>query len=229
MDYVSEKITFNSTYQLVGNLFLPHKKARIGVLCLHGGGTGNKERYAAFQAYLATSGIASFAFDFTGCGESEGSFQEGSLKQRLYDAQQAYDVFQNYVEHIIIVGSSMGGHIAARLTETRNTSQLILIYPAAYANEAEHIVLNNSFTRILRTQNSWENSLSFNALIRYTGKVLVFYGEEDTVIPKGVQNKYKQLVGKKGKFVIVPNAPHSLFHVLMNPQSRQEILSFLRD
>lgn len=223
-----EKVYFHSTNKLAGNLFIPNKNVRKGLLFLHGGGTSTKERFAYLQEELAEHGYASFAIDFRGCGESEGSFKDGSLQHRLDDAEAAYDYFQQYVDSITVVGSSMGGHVASRLIQTKKADKLILLYPAAYALEAEDKPLNDTFTKVLREEGSWKNSPIFPALMQYDNPVLIIYGENDTVVPKEVQEKYREIAKIKGKSVILPNAPH-LILTRSKEQTFHEILTFLND
>src|SRR4051812_24624665 len=92
---------------LVGNLYVPDT-ATISVLICHGAGTSNKERFKELQEFLEKNGIASLAFDFTGVGESGGTFEEGTLNQRLLDAQKALEVLRNELRSakIVILGSS---------------------------------------------------------------------------------------------------------------------------
>lgn len=112
----------------------------------------------------------------------------------------------------------MGGHIAAELTTIRSICTLILLYPAAYAKEAEAKPFNEEFTKVLRSENSWHNSPAFQALEKYPNKVLVLYGEKDVVIPDGVKQRYQQLVTRKGKFISLRNAGH----VLLSSESESE-------
>ncbi|SRR5258708_4270360 len=218
--------------KLAGNLFIAKRK-KFGLLFLHGGGAATKERYIELQEFLADKGYSSFSFDFRGVGESTGVFADGSLQHRLQDAQAAFDEFESRVDSIIVVGCSMGGHVAARLTETREVYALILLYAAAYAEEAENKPLNEEFTKILRRENSWKNSLAFIAVENYQGKILSMYGENDTVVPKELQNEFKRKI-RKGTFLILPKASH-LFLVHKNEeqekskeQAFKQILLFLK-
>lgn len=206
------KIRFSSEhYLLAGHLFLKNKRARIGFLFLHGGGNATKERYSDLQKFLLEKEIPSLAFDFRGVGESESEFREGSLKKRLVDAISAYDELKKYVDEIVIVGASMGGHIAIQLTTIKASIALILLYPAAYAREAEEKLLNEEFTNILRQENSWLHSPVFPILEKYKGRLLIIYGEQDAVVPVGVQETYKRLIKGKGRFIILKNASHAIF------------------
>lgn len=231
-----KKIVFTSgDNKLIGNLFDTHvSNKQIGVLVLHGGGASSKERFLAFQEYLLASGFTSFAFDFQGVGESEGAFEEGSLIRRRADAQAAFRELQKYTKDVVVIGSSMGGHIAARLSEVENVDSLILLYPAAYAKEAEDKPLTKEFTQVLRTPNSWKNSPAFDSIKNFTGRTLIIYGEQDSIIPQEIQLTYKKVVENKGKFVKVAFGTHALLapQTVEQKQARkqvyEEIISFLK-
>src|SRR5258708_3018073 len=148
------KITFTSDNQsLSGKLIIPKVHKNTGVLILHGGGKSNKERFLKLQEFLVINDYTSLPFNFRGVGESTGKYEEGSLINRLHDAESAYDELSKYVDQIILIGCSMGGHVATMLTETRDIHKLILLYMATYAKEAEDKPLNEEFTEILRTEN----------------------------------------------------------------------------
>ena len=60
------------------------------------------------------------AIDFRGCGLSEGNFQDASLANRIIDAGEAIRLFQKKtgvdLSQTYIWGSSMGGHVACRIS-----------------------------------------------------------------------------------------------------------------
>jgi esterase/lipase len=215
-----KKIIFISgKNKLVGNLFIPQENHRqTGLLILHGGGESSKERFRQLQEKVYEKGFTSLAFDFQGVGESAGVFEQGTLLQRRKDAQAAYNELKRYVSEIIVVGFSLGGHIAVRLVEVEEICALILFYPGAYAQKAEDKLLNEEFTKVLRTQNSWKDSPAFTTLENYSGNSLIIYGAEDNVIPKEVQFRYKEAIGNKGKFVKITHGTHAL----LVPQTREQ-------
>lgn len=207
-----KKITFiSNTHKLVGNLARPSsKKKKVGVLILHGGGKSSKERFQELQERLLSEGYASLAFDFQGVGESEGKFESGTLTRTLQNANSALKELQRYTDVVCVIGCSMGGHIAARLTENNTIQNLILLYPAAYGKKAENKKLNTSFTHVIRQPNSWKNSHAFSSLKKFKESVNILYGQYDKVIPTDIQNAYKKITEKKGTFTIISGASHLL-------------------
>jgi pimeloyl-ACP methyl ester carboxylesterase len=158
-----------------------------GVVLLHGAGESNKERALPLAKCLAAQhNINSFAFDFSGHGESSGSRDASSLTKRVEEAKRAIEV-SGFKEPFALCAFSMGGHIALELLRDRCVNALILFYPAVYSSEAAAILFGKpEFTAAIRQPNSWRKSDVFEALSSFSGRLLVVIGENDEVIPKEV-------------------------------------------
>lgn len=218
-----KKFYFQSKNKLAGNLYLPAEinSNTKGALILHGGAKTGKDRFKELQEFLGSHGVVSFAFDFRGIGESDGSLEDGSLNNRLDDAHSALEQLTAIVsiENITIIGCSMGGHVAVRLLgKNKELNSVILLYSAAYGLEAEDKMLNEDFSNVIRKENSWKNSPVFPILEAYKGKVLVIYGENDTVIPKQVMESFRSITEKKGTYILLPHAAH----VILSPQNVEQ-------
>jgi pimeloyl-ACP methyl ester carboxylesterase len=89
---------------------------------------------AVIAEWAARSGRANLRFDYSGHGESDGRFEDGTISAWLEDALAV--IRQKGGEAPILVGSSMGGWLsllAARAlqAEQKKLSGLVLIAPAA--------------------------------------------------------------------------------------------------
>lgn len=210
--------------KLSGSLYCPPgNKKSPGVIFLHGGGESSKSRFWEWQKHLAKIRICSFAFDFRGVGESQGSFSDGSLNNRFLDAVRALDYFisTGFVkkERVAIVGASMSAPIAIRLSViNEDIRALVLLSPAAYAKEAEDKKLDGEFTKVLRKENSWRNSQSFPALQKYKKPVALIYGDRDSVIPGQIKEKYRSCLKKDDLYLRIKNGQHNL----LDPQNATE-------
>jgi pimeloyl-ACP methyl ester carboxylesterase len=69
----------------------------------------------ALDAYAGENGLAMLRFDYTGHGESEGAFKDGTISRWLADALKA--IAHAAPERVIIIGSSMGGWLALRAVQ----------------------------------------------------------------------------------------------------------------
>ena len=175
------------------------------ILYLHGGGHADHTRYTALIERFAAAEILGHAFDH----------HATTLAGRLDEAEQELAKLKS--QHglsdsdIYVWGSSMGGHIAARLTNTHpDLAGVILQSAAAYSQAADNIPFGPDFTAELRREGSWQDSLAFQDLSKYLGKVCLTYWQHDYVVPSGVIKKYLDSTGTKVKSLIISGEGHSM-------------------
>lgn len=205
-------ITFNVGKERLSALHfeseVPVRKANI--LFLHGAGKSTKDKISPLAQALVENQISSFAFDFSGHGESSGTLQESSLQKRVQEAQSAMEQFAR--EKLTICAFSMGGHIALELLRTDSIQNLILFCPAIYAPEAFDQPFDVRFSNVIRQPESWKNANVVKLLQRFTGKMLVLIGENDEVIPKGVIDLIDSNAtnARKKEIFVIPNVGHQI-------------------
>jgi uncharacterized protein len=197
--------------RLVGNIIGPDRHAKPTVLFLHGAGQSSKERSNYLAVELAKRGISSFAFDFSGQGESSGRMKDSSLFKRVGEAREALS-FLNLGEGITVVGSSMGAHVALELIPTTKIKCLLLFCPAVYDKRAFFLPFDRDFSKILRSQESWRNTKVFGLLKNFAGSLMIVIGEEDNVIPKAVIQSLESnaLNATYKKTIWIPGASHQI-------------------
>ncbi|WP_422232257.1 alpha/beta fold hydrolase [Methylorubrum rhodinum] len=88
---------------------------------------------AALDAWAAGEGRRMVRFDYSGHGESEGRFEDGTISDWLDDAEAV--IAAHAGERPVLVGSSMGGWIAClvarnRARQGRSLGGVVLIAPA---------------------------------------------------------------------------------------------------
>jgi pimeloyl-ACP methyl ester carboxylesterase len=96
----------------------------------------------ALAAHAAKSGRACVRFDYSGHGESNGRFEDGTISSWLEDAEAAFTCETRGSQ--IVIGSSMGGWmalllaraLAQRPAEERRIAGMVLIAPAPDFTEA---------------------------------------------------------------------------------------------
>jgi uncharacterized protein len=110
-----EKVFFKNSkgQKLSGIITKPNKNTQTAILVCHGF-TSHKQRnfHPELSKKIAGSGYASLRFDFTGNGESEGEFSEGTASQEIKDISSAIDFLEKKgYKRFGIVGHSMGGGV----------------------------------------------------------------------------------------------------------------------
>lgn len=175
------------------------------IFFLHGGGNSSKARYRRLIERFDSDGVSAFAFTHHG----------HSLSERLQESEHELEQLKTRSHlgdnDIFLWGSSMGGHVAARLVANHPRLRgLILQSAAAYAQAAEIIPFGPHFTAAITLPHSWQDSLAFTSLSQYQGPVLVIYGAHDDVIPREVVDAYRLRAQQNGAFYLLNNAKHSL-------------------
>jgi putative phosphoribosyl transferase len=118
---VEEEVTFKTSrgLKLSGALLAPDEKMHDVVVFAHGTGSSKASpRNRGIAERLLDAGIASFLFDFTGHGTSDGIFEQSTQDQQFDDLISALDFLdeQAFVQarFIGVNGSSTGGTAAIR-------------------------------------------------------------------------------------------------------------------
>lgn len=90
----------------------------------------NGTKVVALERWAATGGHGFLAFDYSGHGASEGSFDDGTISLWRQDTLDAIDGLSS--GPLLLVGSSMGGWMAllAALARPERVSGMVLVAPA---------------------------------------------------------------------------------------------------
>jgi cephalosporin-C deacetylase-like acetyl esterase len=142
-----EEITFHTAhgFALAGRLLLP---ASLGphpvVVFAHGWGSGkDSPRNVAVAEALRDRGVATFLFDFTGHGESEGTPEDATPEQEVHDLAAALDALQKLddvdARRIGVTGASSGAAVAV-LTAARDARIRLLALRSPNLSGAEAAV-----------------------------------------------------------------------------------------
>lgn len=194
------------------------------LLVLHGAGQANRERAKPLiESITKETGRGAFLFDFSGHGESSGTLNSSSLQKRTAEADEAWKFLTAGVP-ITVIGFSMGGHVALELLASRTIDNLILFYPGLYTNEAFNVPFDERFSEVIRKPDSWRSALALNYLRDFKGNLLVVWGENDAVVPRGVVDLlYESASSARSREVfVVANGEHLLLPQLYSDSKLQD-------
>lgn len=199
------------------------RKSNDWVVFLFGGSrTRGKERFTEWQKTLAQENINSVSFDYSGTGKSTGNFFASSLANRINETAAIIRwLKKNFGSKIqfTVCGGSMGAYIALGVCRIfpKSIKNLILFCPAAYAKESHSVCFGPEFTACIRKPNSWKNSLSFEGIQQFTGRVLLLVPENDKIIPLQIPFEYRQRAKNAScvKYVTIYQTTHNL----LDPQN----------
>lgn len=140
---IEESVRFKTSrgLRLSGVLLSPDECLRDVVIFSHGTGSSKSSpRNRGIAEALLDAGIASFLFDFTGHGESDGVFEQSTQDQQFDDLISALDWLdeQAFVKHrfVGVNGSSTGGTAAIRAAaEDPRIQVMVLRVPRIFGIE----------------------------------------------------------------------------------------------
>ncbi len=203
---------------LRGSLFIPDGKGPFpAVIFFHGSG-GKGEKYYEAGEKFPEKGIMAFAFNFRGCGRSEGDFKEQTYRDALDDAQSAFEVLlkQNVdLDRIGVAGGSFGGFIAAMLCLRLRIKSLVLLGPSAHKESLLKKIFRDDIddeVKYFLVRNNWIGSEAFTNIANFKGPLLVIKSERDENVPGEIPDKYfKDAVSfSKKELKIIVGADHRL-------------------
>ncbi|MEG2672227.1 MAG: alpha/beta fold hydrolase [Ruthenibacterium sp.] len=214
------------------------------VLNLHGFGgsrSGYKYAHTHMARMLAQHGISSARFDFYGCGESDGEFEDMTFTSTLQDTEDLYQWLktQPFADEtrIILSGQSMGGMVAASAAPIVQPRALILMCPGAgmwygckeradamtaqnipYA-DIEGLRFSPQFNYDLAKYNPFEDAKGFD------GKTVIIRGTEDKLVDTETCRKYQALYSDC-QFVEIDGGNHNFASIPARDGCEKAVLQF---
>jgi len=179
------------------------------------------------------AGRSFLRFDVTGCGQSGGGFEDGTIGVWLADALHVIDAASE--GPLILVGSSMGGWLALLVARARpeRVKGLVLIAPAPdfterlmwpeMTQEARRDVLEQGVwlrpsayddtpTPITRALiEDGRDHLLMDSTIPFTGPVRIVHGQADPDVPWGLSLELAERIASEDvQITLVKNGDHRL-------------------
>ncbi len=186
---IEEEVTFKTSrgLKLSGALIAPDEGLHDVVVFAHGTGSSKSSpRNRGIAERLLDSGVASFLFDFTGHGASDGIFEQSTQDQQFDDIISALDFldYQVFVQtrFVGVNGSSTGGTAAIRAAAEDPRIQVMVL-------------------RVPRNM----------GIMQYVPQVrvptLIIQGSEDPLVLPEAREIYEALAGPK-EFHLIEGAGH---------------------
>lgn len=196
---------------------MPQKSNDWVVFLFGGSRTRGKERFAEWQKTLAQENIGSASFDYSGTGKSTGNFFASSLENRINETAAIIRWLKKRLgskTQLTLCGGSMGVYVALGANQIfpKLVKNLILFCPAAYAKESHSVCFGPRFTACIQKSDSWRNSLSFEWIQRFTGRILLLVPENDEIVPVEIPQEYFNRARKASevKYITIQSAAHNL-------------------
>jgi dienelactone hydrolase len=175
---------------LRGSLFVPDGKGPFPtVIFFHGSGGVGDTHFEAAEA-IADKGVVGFAFNYRGCGVSDGEFEEQTVGMGIEDGKAAVKFLLSSPlvdkERVGFYGGSFGGFIAAMLCNQFKVKSMALTAPAAYSPTVMNIQRDDDSQLDI----DFKASDSYKEVEKFKGDFLLSTCELDDCLPKGMAEKY---------------------------------------
>lgn len=184
------------------------------VVMFHGGSlTKGHEILSPVQFGLAERGIGSLAISFPGLGMSSGDVAENTLELRAKIGSTAIDylftTYQVNARRLVLWGTSMGADAAIKNGLFFDAKVVILHGGAVYHEKTFDKKFNGDFSAAIRTY-PWSESVVFDIIREYQGRICAIYGERDIVVPLDIRNAVEKVlkIESGDSFEVIPEAVH---------------------
>lgn len=216
------------------------------VLMFHGF-TGNKTEHGGhfrdFSRLLEKNGVASLRIDFSGNGESDGSFNDFTFDTMVMEANILLDYCLNMKEFksIILLGFSMGGALAAMIAgkRSKDINKLILWSPAAgiiemikKRYEVSDKLPNKdadfgNYPLSLKMYESLDKYDVLDGVHNFDKDVLIVHGKKDLAVNYEVSLEYEKSY-KNANLHIIDSAGHGYDRSAEKEELLNKSLQFVR-
>ena len=195
---MEKKVEFKSGKNILrGKLFVPKGKGPFPAIIFFHGNGGRGEKYFEFSSKLVKKGIISFAFNFAGCGISDGKYSLQTQKNALGDGINAFNFLFNQKgvdkQRISVLGGSFGGFIAASILPKINLKTLILLSPSAH-NDLLTTKLDigplKEEIKYFKNKKNWFGSKAYQNISKFKNPLLIIKSENDENVPEIVVDRY---------------------------------------
>ncbi|MEI8316167.1 MAG: alpha/beta fold hydrolase [Verrucomicrobiota bacterium] len=243
--------------QLVGMLHLPAGRTRVpAALLLHGFGGTKSEAHRMFvklSRALADHGIASLRFDYRGCGDSAGNFENMTIRSQVLDAGEALRYLLAHrrvnARRLGLIGMSLGGAIAAHVVARQpgQFKSLALWAPVAEGGDIlDEFSTPDAVASLAQTgiTEHWGNLVGVEFIrqfaemkpLREIAKskcpVLMVHGSNDETVPAKHSDLYERALqpGKRMvKKVIITGADHTFSKLIWEQRLIKETVNWLSE
>ena len=228
-----QKVSFKNSVglTLVGILQVPQNPRKMAVVIAHGF-TGHKDAnfIPELASHLQSQDFMVLRFDFSGNGESEGKFEEGTWTQFADDLHSAINFLRN-IHHgpVAVIGFSMGGAVSIiTYSKYKNFDKLVLIAPAikpasdrflkmawASIKEKGYVEFEDIKGRKWRLNKDYFEDRERYNLLELSKEidipVLIIIGDKDDTVSIDAAREFYRQRPEDRKFVVIKGENH-VFH-----------------
>lgn len=214
----------------------PGEKLPVVIIC-HGFGSDCKRPLlVAIANDVVEQGMIAIRFDFNGCGQSEGLFQNMTVPSEISDLKHVIDWArqQPWTENISLVGHSQGGVVVSMTAGELGASQIkceaLLAAAAVLRDDAirgttqganyDPYNLQGDYVELPRRMDGETLKLGkayidtainlpiYETAENYTGPVLIIHGTHDRIVPYTYSERYHEKL-KNSEIRLISDETHT--------------------
>lgn len=183
----TEELVFRvNEHRLAGTKIFATDRREPSIVYLHGlGPTATRHGARYLLDELAEHGYGSLTFEYSGNGDSTGVLEESTLGRRREESLAAVAQLNRDVAPVLI-GTSMGAHLAATTVPVLRPRGLVLFVPAAYPGGSDDLRFDGSLAK----PGNYADSPAFAGIREFDGDLLIIAATNDQVVPREVIDGY---------------------------------------
>lgn len=197
-------------YGLAGVFHSPDEKASACVITCHGLiSSKDSEKYVGIGRRFYGEDLAVLRFDFRGCGESGGLFEDTSLTGRIEDLKSALDFAQKQgYESIGVMGSSLGGTVAIlTAAKDKRVKALVTWATPCYLDELFRREVIKGFEKLKHDVSKYD---VVKAVKETHCPILIVHGSLDEQVPPSHADILYENANEPKDIQIIEGADHRL-------------------
>lgn len=185
----------------------------------------NSPKQIALAQQCNRLNLAYLRIDHRGCGQSQGQFEDvTSLEARCRDLIQAIELMKTNSQigdRIGLFGSSMGGAVCLSVAGTMGIGPIVTVAAPFKSRHIQEAIENPEDRDYRGLQfDAKKNSFDISQKLSRISNILLFHGDEDTVVPLSHAREIFQQAGHPKKLFVQKNGDHRM----SNPIHQQEFV-----
>lgn len=205
---MKEKDVKFGKHSLAGVFHSPRRSTSTCIITCHGlYSNKDSEKYVSIAQKFCREGLSILRFDFRGCGESGGSFENTSITGRMEDLEDALDFVQEQGhDNTGIMGSSLGGTVGV-LTAAKDRRVRALAIWATPCHLSE-LFQGEAFNGLTRLREDVNKHNVAKAIKEIHCPVLIVHGSLDEQVPLSHAKTLYKNANKPKSIKIIEGADH---------------------
>ncbi|XP_042002298.1 uncharacterized protein LOC121751590 isoform X3 [Salvia splendens] len=249
---MQQKLSFPNKHgeKLVGILH-DTGSSHLVILCHGFRSSKNDKILVSIADALEKEGISAFRLDFSGNGESEGSFQFGNYSRELEDIRSVFEYFiGSNRSPVAVVGHSKGGdavilyaskyHDIPAVVNLSSPSDLLRGMEDRFGKDIWNRLTKDGYVDVISKAGEWEYRLTEEGMrerlntdmreacrsIDVNCRVLTVHGTKDEVIPVGDAYEFAKMI-RNHQLKIIQGANHG--YTSHQEEMVSAVLPFLKE